>query len=143
MKPLMGYAFSLNVGYSMASGKEQILGGLNYATNEAFDIQSRFPRFPPEALLSDPIAGLVDERTESIYFEMRLFEVQINQHLMRNSPCNFSVLQDFCGAIFARLLSLQSALEDTMSECVRLGLLAILTISMFHTRPWTAGIIGH
>ncbi len=75
--------------------------------------------------------GLVDQRLVSVFVDLQETATRINRHWAQYRLLESSTFEPLYGSILSRLLALNDCLEDTMSECLRLGLLAFLVITTF------------
>lgn len=124
----------------MSSGLYPGLGGCSDITHSYgphyHGASSDTPNPLPEA-----VTRLVDIRITSIFADLREIVTQINAHWSRKEALDYTAFEPFYSSILRRLLALQSCLQDTTSECFRLGLLAFLAISTFrvpNTTPTNA-----
>lgn len=71
--------------------------------------------------------GLIDERIILIFQRLQQMTLRINKQRAGGKLLDSYMFQASCESIWSQLLNLKESLQDVMSECLRLGLLAVLT----------------
>lgn len=92
--------------------------------------------------ISRPLSGgtllitmgfLLDHRVLQVFQSLQEVTHRINMHNTQDSCLDATTFQTFYDSALSRLLSLKDSLqEDVTSECLRLGLLAFLTLTAYH-----------
>jgi hypothetical protein len=73
------------------------------------------------------IDELVDSRLTVVYRTLQHIAILFNQHYYEKTPINASFVQQGFGFVHSSLLDLRNQLWDSLSECLRLGMIAFLT----------------
>ncbi|KAH8892859.1 hypothetical protein GQ53DRAFT_840661 [Thozetella sp. PMI_491] len=81
--------------------------------------------------LPSSLTEVVDPKLGSVLADAQEAVGRINKHWTQYKLLQSSAFQPFHESIQTRLIALKDSLQDTVSECVRLGLLAFLAITMF------------
>ncbi|KAI8628124.1 hypothetical protein F5Y19DRAFT_154085 [Xylariaceae sp. FL1651] len=134
--PTLGYyTYGLELASSISSG--------NYPAPSPFDSRDRI--FAPQAVyfethrplmsslanaLLSSMSGIIDSRVIYILRSLQDITLRIDNHRTQNKHLDSFTFQAFYKTIWSRLLSLRYLLEDVTSECLRLGLLAYLNITV-------------
>lgn len=85
----------------------------------------------PVNTLPNPINGMLDQRVTSVYGDLQGLVAQINAYWARSQRLGYSEFRPTYGSILRRLVALRDSIDDAVSECFRLGLLAFLTTVAF------------
>ncbi|KAH8881752.1 hypothetical protein GQ53DRAFT_812424 [Thozetella sp. PMI_491] len=93
------------------------------------DRDSSPPRPPSQNFFPESIVGLVDPKLVSIFTDLQETVHRLNRHWSQYELLQSSAYQPLHGSLMTRLLDLKGLFEDIPSECLRLGLLAFLTIT--------------
>ncbi|KAI1813657.1 hypothetical protein GGS20DRAFT_552222 [Poronia punctata] len=130
------YIYALELASSLGSGITQINDSLD-SPCDTYDAPVMEEKTPPRSLpLSDRIlltsmSVMIDARIISIFRDLQEVTHRFNESRARGERLDASTYQAFHNSASSRLLRLKDSLGDVTSECVRLGLLAYLTLGSF------------
>jgi hypothetical protein len=85
------------------------------------------------------VNNLIDPRLVLVLRDLQELVAQINKHSAEAKCLDCSAFEPFHGHILHRLLLPKSGLDDAISECLRLGLLAFMVLTTIHIPKATIG----
>ncbi|KAI3318985.1 hypothetical protein HD806DRAFT_539687 [Xylariaceae sp. AK1471] len=130
------YLFSLELASSIGSGQNPLPSPFDsrHRAREPHIVQSETPQIPLPLSASTFLASMsvvIDPRVLRVFRSLQEVTHNINILRAQGRLPHASTFQAFYDSALSRLLSLKDSLDDVTSECLRLGLLAFLTLTAY------------